>query len=154
MAVTTLHQSRTIGQLLRATDDGVRVLEASASARDGAREMLSSDVPWLLVVNHKRTVGVVTWRELVTLVADGPRPDPAPNLGELASPAPLSVEDTALLEDVRHSMLERDLRYATVRRNARVVGLLTTRDVLQHRLEVQEHVTEELAAYIARDYPR
>jgi CBS domain-containing protein len=155
MATPDVHIPITVGEVLRSTDpDHVTTCDAHMGVAEAARQMLESDLRWMLVAHDGETVGVVTWRELLHVLAEQASRAGEIDLGQIAWRGPLSVTESTPVEEVCRVMFERDVRYATVRRGGSVIGLLTLSDVLRKRLQKEEQITEELAAYIAQDYPR
>jgi signal-transduction protein with cAMP-binding, CBS, and nucleotidyltransferase domain len=156
MAAPNMHIPITVGEVVRSAADhhDVTSLEAHTLVREAARHMLATDLRWLLVTHEGKTIGVATWRELLHVLAEKPTEADRIDLGNVAWRGPITVEESAPVEEVCRQMLERDLRYATVVRNHRVVGLLMLSDVLRERLQKEEHVVDELAAYINSEYPR
>ena len=86
-------------------------------------------------------VGMFSERDLmIRVVIEGLQPDTTP-VGRVMSTNISTVDEAATLEDAMESMKAHGCRHLPVMRDAKVVGFLSMRDLMNHELA---HKTEEL----------
>lgn len=106
-----------------------RVVEPTATARDALAEMISGNFRHLPVVSNGAVMGMVSMRDLVSTIAGGRL-----GLGDPLLPAmtadPLSVDPSASSEDAARLMSSRDVGSLLVLDAARLVGIVTGRDLV------------------------
>lgn len=116
-------------------------VEEGQSVSDVARRMAELHVGAILVVQDGELRGVFSERDLMTrIVIGGLQADTTP-VGRVMSTNIATIEESASLEDAMEAMKTHGCRHLPVMREAKVVGFLSMRDLMNHELA---HKTEEL----------
>lgn len=109
-----------------------------------ARENLGS----LVVLDEGRMVGLLTFHEILgVLAAQGGSLSEA-RVGEAMVPDPVTADPDMELNDLRRVMLESGARYLPVVQNGRLLGVISFRDVAKAVLEEQDFENRMLKGYI------
>jgi signal-transduction protein with cAMP-binding, CBS, and nucleotidyltransferase domain len=115
-----------VGALVRARTVTV---EQHDSLRDVARELVAGEADAALVVSPLGEVGIVTARDVVTVVAAGGAVDGEQVRGAMSVDL-VVVDADEPISVVGRKMLAAGVRHVVVREDARVVGLVFLDDVL------------------------
>lgn len=124
----------------------VQLSPGHATARDAAGLMARDNVGALVVIDGKeRPIGLLTDRDLVTrLLAPGLDPE-VTRVEELMSAVPTTVDEEAPMDEalwiMRNTMVR---RLPVVRRDGRLVGILTLDDLLSAVADELGNVQEVL----------
>lgn len=110
-------------------------IPADATVRDAAEELVLDDVGLLAVEAARRAVGVVSERDVVTVLATGSDPD-ARQAAEIMSGGLVTVGPATTVADVGRLMVERGVRHVLVREHDEIAGIVSMRDVLAVLLDV------------------
>lgn len=122
--------------------------------------MADEDVGSVVVLDGQRLVGMITFREVIRLLAQrqkGELPYPAPLVGELLVGQvmirePLTVGMDVELHQIRTLMIRHHQRYVPVLDGGRLAGVLSLHDVARAVQEEQTFENRMLKAYI-QDWP-
>jgi CBS domain-containing protein len=124
-------------------------IEGNAPARDAARLMLTRRIGAVAVRENGRVVGLVSERDLMAATLERqPQHDGAVsrwmrrNLPSV-SPRTSDLDCVALMRD-------HNTRHLLVAENARVVGIVSMRDVLRLMLDEKQYLIDQLQSQIAR----
>ena len=110
--------------------------------------MVERDIGSLVVMDHGRLVGMVTFREVLKAVhahqgAAGSLPVKA------VMTAPEAIGPDVEVDDLRRVMLDKHTRYMPVVEGASVIGVLSFHDVAKAVLEEQAFENRMLKGYIS-----
>jgi CBS domain-containing protein len=137
-----------VKEILRVKGNRLLSIEPSGLASDAVRIMANENLGSLVVLEHGRMVGMLTFHELLRAIAAR-----GGNLGELEV-REIMVEDPVTaspdmeVNDLRRTMLESGARYLPVMRDARLLGVISFRDVAKAVLEEQDFENSMLKGYI------
>jgi CBS domain-containing protein len=97
---------------------------------DVARRMRRDRVGAVAVMVGGRLVGIITERDLMRAVADGVDPERA-LASERMTPDPRTIDGDELATTAAERMIELCVRHLPVVDDGRIVGVISTRDLLQ-----------------------
>jgi CBS domain-containing protein len=121
-------------------------IEASASVVEAARLMREEDIGSLPITDGGKLVGVITDRDITTMVvAEGADPE-ATSAGDVSSRDPISVEPDKDIEEALQLMARHQVRRLPVVENDRLVGIVAQADIA---LKENQEKTGELVEAIS-----
>lgn len=140
---------RTVKQLLRSKGGQIFSVTPSESVLRAIELMATRHVGALLVLDGGSLLGIISERDYARKVILKNRSSHDTPVGDIMTPAPVTVgpEDT-----VRHCMelmTERRFRHLPVVEAGRVVGILSIGDLVKAVIEDQSQKIEQLERYIA-----
>ena len=104
-------------------------IEASASVVEAARLMREEDIGSLPITDGGKLVGVITDRDITTIVvAEGADPE-ATSAGDVSSRDPISVEPDKDIEDALQLMARHQVRRLPVVDDGKLVGIVAQADI-------------------------
>lgn len=128
------------------------VLSRWTRVSDALRQMLRCDVGAAAVVDHQRAVGIFTERDAVARVLLEGR-DPATTLvGTVMTTPILSAGPSDEPRHARRIMVAKGIRHLpVVGPDARVLGMLSLRDLMRDEIDDLEHQLDALVAFESAD---
>lgn len=106
-----------------------RSIGASAAVVEAARLMREGDIGSLPITDDEKLVGMITDRDITTMVvAEGADPETT-SVGDVSSRDPISVEPDEDLEDALQLMARHQVRRLPVVENGRLVGIVAQADI-------------------------
>ncbi len=118
-------------------------LRPDEPARKAARTLYESGISGAPVVEDGEVMGVISTSDLVRIVAYGPEaelppevrtgdgPPPEPTVRDVMMPARFSIRSSATIPELAEFLLRAGISRALVREGGRVVGIVSTTDVLR-----------------------
>lgn len=104
-------------------------IDVGATVGDAARVMHAERISAIIVLGHDRLAGILTDRDLRTVVAEGI--DYATPLGQVMSTTPFTIASDALALDVLLMMVEHRIHHLPVLDGDGVVGMVTSGDLMR-----------------------
>ena len=125
------------------TDD-VETVDSDETVAVVAQRLDAADVGSLVVVRDDRPVGIVTERDVVSLVAAGDPPSTT-TVSEVMSSPLVTVEADASIERAASTLAEHGIKRLPVTRDDELVGIVTTTDLSYYlpRVTLQRSWHEE-----------
>lgn len=119
---------------------------------DAVKTMAGADIGSLVVMERGELVGMLTFREVIGVVAanDGSLGDC--QVRAVMDAAPLVCAPGTDIDEVRRMMLARHARYMPVLDQRTLMGVISFHDVARAVVEAQDFENRLLKAYI-RDWP-
>jgi CBS domain-containing protein len=114
--------------------------------------MAEKDIGSLVVMEYSKLVGILTFREVIHLLAQEHGTLGNKNVGSVMEKNPLTCTPDTDLDEVRRMMLDKHVRYLPVMDNATLMGIISFYDVAKSVVEAQSFENTMLKAYI-RDWP-
>jgi CBS domain-containing protein len=123
---------------------------------DGVMTMADNDIGSLMVMDEGKLVGVLTFREVIAVLAKrqkerraGPTPPIAEiKVGEAMYSDPFVTDPEMDLDELRSLMLEKHARYVPVMQGETVLGVISFHDVARAVLEERSFENRMLKGYI------
>lgn len=145
-----------VSEVLRVKGNALFTVAPSAMLSDCVVTMAENDIGSLVVMDDGRLAGVLTFREVLRVLAQRQiehRSGPTPPMAEIVAREvmtndPVVVDPETDVNDLRRIMLERHQRYVPVMQEDVLLGVVSFHDVAKAVLEVQGRENEMLRAYI------
>ena len=149
-----------VSEILRVKGTTLYTVTPATMLSDCVITMADHDIGSLIVMEKGRLVGMLTFREVIRVLARRQvehRTGPTPPVAEIVvrdvmNPDPSVVTPDMDVNDLRRSMIETHQRYLPVMEDATVMGVISFHDVARAVLEEQSFENRLLKAYI-RDWP-
>jgi len=137
-----------VKEILRVKGNRLLSVEPSELATQAVRTMAQQNLGSLVVLEHGRLVGMLTFHEIMeALVAhDGALGELA--VGEIMERDPVSARPEMEVDDLRRTMLESGARYLPVLQDDKLLGVISFRDVAKAVLEAQDLENKMLKGYM------
>lgn len=114
--------------------------------------MAEHDIGSLVVMQYGELVGMLTFREIIGILAHNHGTLDAVKVGAVMEESPLICTPETELDEVRRMMLNRHARYLPVMESKMLMGVISFYDVAKTVVEAQGFENSMLKAYI-RDWP-
>ena len=138
----------TVSDLLAQRTGGPLTLSPTTTVLDAASQMNERGTGSVLVAEGDRLVGIFTERDLMRRVV-AVRRDPATTLlGDVMTTALVSCRPDATLDDCAALMSERRIRHLPVAADQKVMGVITTGDLLAHELAEKAATIQQLESFV------
>jgi CBS domain-containing protein len=115
---------------------------------DAVAAMAESDVGSLVIMDHGKMVGVLTFREVLRAVTKHKGTTEAVKVAEVMLVAPVTVSPDMEVDDLRRLMIEKRSRYIPVMDGTTLQGVISFLDVARAVLEEQSFENRMLKNYI------
>lgn len=137
-----------VSEILRIKGHTLFTTSPGARALDAVKVMAHQDIGSLIVMDHGRLVGILTFRELLTALAqrDGALGDAT--VDTIYERDPLTASPSLEVMELRRVMLERHARYVPVLDGTTLLGVVSFHDVAKAVYEDQSFENRMLKSYI------
>lgn len=137
-----------VKEILRVKGNRLLSVEPGGRAVDAVKTMAEQNLGSLVVMEGERMVGMLTFHEL--LGALGKRGGSLGDLkvSEIMVRNPVTATQEMEVNDLRRTMLETGARYLPVMDGAKLLGVISFRDVAKAVLEEQDFENKMLKGYI------
>jgi CBS domain-containing protein len=138
-----------VSEILRIKGNALYTTPPEAPVLEAVKVMAQLDIGSLVVMDHGRMAGLVTFAEVLKALADH-----GGTLGELAisaisDPDPLTAAPTIDVMELRRIMLERHARYVPVMEGTMLLGVVSFHDVAKSVYEEASFENRMLKSYIS-----
>ena len=137
-----------VSEILRIKGNTLFTAPPDRSALDAVRVMADNDIGSLVVMDHGRLAGMLTFREVLAALAQGGGALGDVRVGDLCERDPLTATPTLDLMELRGRMLERHARYVPVLDGTTLQGVVSFHDVAKAVYEEQSFENRMLKSYI------
>jgi CBS domain-containing protein len=149
-----------VSEILKVKGTTLFTVNPETMLSDAVIVMADHDIGSLVVMDRGRLVGMLTFREVIRVLArrqqehrTGPTPPVAENVvRDVMNPSPTIAGPAMDVNDLRRLMLENHQRYLPVMEGDVLLGVISFHDVAKAVLEEQSFENRMLKAYI-RDWP-
>jgi CBS domain-containing protein len=137
-----------VKEILRVKGNRLLTIEPSGRAVDAVKTMSEQNLGSLIVLEQERMIGVLTFREILQALAqrDGTLGDV--RVADVMVRDPVSATPDMEVNDLRRTMLDSGARYLPVVQDAKLLGVISFRDVAKAVLEEQDFENKMLKGYI------
>ena len=137
-----------VKEILRVKGNRLLSIEPSGRAVDAVFTMADQNLGSLVVVDQGRMVGVLTFHEVLQTLAkhDGSLGDI--RVADIMVRNPVIATPDMEVNDLRRTMLDTGARYLPVMQDAKLIGVISFRDVAKAVLEEQDFENKMLKGYI------
>jgi CBS domain-containing protein len=137
-----------VKEILRVKGNRLLSIEPSGRAADAVKTMAEENLGSLLVLDHERMVGILTFHELLQALAARGGALGDLRVKDVMSPDPVTAAPDMEVNDLRRTMLETGARYLPVLQDDKLLGVISFRDVAKAVLEEQDFENKMLKGYI------
>lgn len=149
-----------VADILRSKAAPLRTVHPDTPLSDCVIEMAEKDLGSLVVMDGEKLVGLLTFREVIQVLAKRQRElrcGPTPPVAELAVSAvmdgnPITATPDVELQALRALMIHHHQRYLPILDDGRLVGIVSFHDVARAVYDEQTFENSMLKAYI-QDWP-
>jgi len=141
-----------VKEILRIKGHTLFTTPPERSVLEAVEVMAENDIGSLVVMDHGRLAGILTFAEVLRALADrrGSLGDVA--VANIFARDPLTAAPGLDVMDLRRTMLERHARYVPVMDGTTLLGVVSFHDVAKAVLEEQSFENRMLKSYI-KDWP-
>lgn len=149
-----------VSEILRVKGTTLYTVTPDTMLSDCVIVMADHDIGSLVVMDRGRLAGMLTFREVLRVLASRQREQrsgPTPPVAEFVvrdvmNPEPIVATPDMDVNDLRRSMIDTHQRYLPVMDDGTLLGVVSFHDVARAVLEEQSFENRMLKAYI-RDWP-
>jgi CBS domain-containing protein len=137
-----------VSEILRVKGNALFTTPPDAPLLDAVKVMAQHDIGSLVVMDHGRMAGLVTFAEVLKAIADRGGALGDLRIRDVYEPKPLTAEPGLDVMDLRRIMLERHARYVPVMDGTTLAGVVSFHDVAKAVYEEQSFENRMLKSYI------
>ena len=137
-----------VKEILRVKGSRLLSIEPSGKAVDAVNTMARENLGSLVVMDQGRMVGMLTFHELLRALASRNGALGDLKVSEIMVKNPVTAAPEMEVNDLRRMMLESSARYLPVMQDAKLLGVISFRDVAKAVLEEQDFENKMLKGYI------
>ena len=137
-----------VKEILRVKGSRLLSIEPSGRAVDAVATMAKENLGSLVVLERGRMIGMLTFHEILRALADRAGTLGDTRVSELMARDPVCAAPDMEVNDLRRTMLESGARYLPVMQDAKLLGIISFRDVAKAVLEEQDFENKMLKGYI------
>ena len=137
-----------VQEILRVKGNRLVSTEPLDSATEAVKTMARENLGSLVVMEQGRMVGVLTFHELLRALAQRGGALGDLTVGEIMVRDPVTATPDMDVDELRRMMLQSGARYLPVIQGAKLLGVISFRDVAKAVLEEQDFENSMLKGYI------
>ena len=138
--------------ILRLKGNTLYTVTPETTVNQAVHIMAEHDIGSLVVIAYSELVGMLTFREVIGVLAHNHGTVEQVKVGKVMDEQPLTCTPETELDEVRRMMLNRHARYLPVLENKVLMGVISFYDVAKAVVDAQGFENTMLKAYI-RDWP-
>jgi CBS domain-containing protein len=138
----------TVREFLKRKGSIVHTIERSATVTEAARRMNENHVGALCVVDGGAIVGMFTERDVLIRVVAGQRDPTATTVAEVMSAPVITTDPDAGTADCAALMTNRRIRHLPVLEGGKLVGMISTGDLLAMEVALKQAHIDHLHDYL------
>jgi CBS domain-containing protein len=138
-----------VSEILRIKGNALYTTPPNAPVLEAVKVMAQHDIGSLVVMDHGRMAGIVTFAEVLRALADREGTLGAVRISEITDRDPLTATPSIDVNELRRIMLERHARYVPVLDGTTLLGVVSFHDVAKAVLEEQDLENRMLKSYIS-----
>ena len=127
----------------------VRSIEPGATVLEALRAMNKHKVGALMVLENDLLVGVISERHCARRVLLKELPTKTTLVSEIMATDPVQLGPDASLDECMSVMGKHRVRHVPVTENGKVLGVISSNDLLNLALTQKDHIIKQLEQYIA-----
>jgi CBS domain-containing protein len=137
-----------VKEILRVKGNRLLSIEPGGRAVDAVYTMAEQNLGSLVVVDQGRMVGMLTFHEVLQTLAKRSGALGDIKVSEIMVRSPVTATPDMEVNDLRRTMLDTGARYLPVMQEAKLLGVISFRDVAKAVLEEQDFENKMLKGYI------
>lgn len=135
-------------EILRIKGNALYTITPEGRLWDAVGSMVENDIGSLVVMDHGRLVGMLTFREVLAALHRFHEAFAQLKVHDVMVKEPKSVGPDLEVDELRRTMIDTHVRYMPVMDDATLVGVLSFHDVAKAVLEEQSFENRMLKGYI------
>lgn len=140
---------KTVREILEKKGNDVFSISPHATVFDALKMMADRDVGALLVIEDGKLVGILSERDYARRIILLDRASKTTSVGELMTRDVLYVSPDKTVEDCMVIMASKHIRHLPVMENDRLMGIISSTDVVRNIISDQKSTIEALERYIS-----
>ena len=137
-----------VKEILRVKGNRLLSIEPAGRAADAVATMAKENLGSLVVLEHGRMVGMLTFHELLRAIASRNGSLGEVKVSEIMVRNPVTATPDMAVNDLRRTMIDSGARYLPVLQDGKLIGVISFRDVAKAVLEEQDFENKMLKGYI------
>jgi CBS domain-containing protein len=137
-----------VTEILRIKGSTLFTTTPDGSVQDAVKVMADNDIGSLVVMDHGKLVGMLTFREVLAALASRGGSLGGLRIADIIERDPLTATPRLDVMELRGKMLERHARYVPVMEDATLLGVVSFHDVAKAVYEEQSFENRMLKSYI------
>jgi CBS domain-containing protein len=137
-----------VKEILRVKGNRLLSIEPAGRAVDAVNTMAKENLGSLVVLEHGRMVGILTFHELLRALATRQGSLGDVKVSEIMVRNPVTATPEMAVNDLRRTMIDTGARYLPVVQDGKLIGVISFRDVAKAVLEEQDFENKMLKGYI------
>jgi CBS domain-containing protein len=137
-----------VKEILRVKGNRLLSIEPAGRVCDAVATMAKENLGSLVVMEQGRMVGMLTFHELLRALASRGGALGDLKVSDIMLRNPVTASPDMEVNDLRRTMIESGARYLPVMQEARLLGVISFRDVAKAVLEEQDFENKMLKGYI------
>jgi CBS domain-containing protein len=137
-----------VSEILRIKGTVLFTTPPDAPVMDAVKCMAQNDIGSLVVMDHGRMIGIVTFAEVLRALAERGGSLGGVKISTITERNPLTAAPSIDVNELRRTMLERHARYVPVMDGTTLLGVVSFHDVAKAVLEEQSFENQMLKSYI------
>ena len=138
-----------VSEIMRIKGNALYTTTPDSAVLSAVKVMAQHDIGSLVVMDHGRMAGIVTFAEVLRAISDREGTVGALTIKEITDRDPLTAAPSVDVMELRRSMLERHARYVPVLDGGMLLGVVSFHDVAKAVLEEQTLENQQLKSYIS-----
>ena len=138
-----------VSEIMRIKGNTLYTSSPGDTVREAVRAMAELDIGSQVVMDHGKLVGMLTFREVLSVLDRQDGVLGHAKVAEVMDPSPLTTDPHMEVMELRGKMLERHSRYVPVMDGAMLLGVVSFHDVAKAVYEEQSFENTMLKEYIA-----
>ena len=138
-----------VSEIMRIKGNALYTTTPDSAVLSAVKVMAQHDIGSLVVMDHGRMAGIVTFAEVLRALSDREGTVDALTIKDITDRDPLTAAPTIDVMELRRIMLERHARYVPVLDGAMLLGVVSFHDVAKAVLEEQTLENQQLKSYIS-----
>jgi CBS domain-containing protein len=138
-----------VSEILRIKGNALYTTSPEAPVLTAVRVMAQHDIGSLVVMDHGRMAGIVTFAEVLRALSDREGTIGPLTISEITDRDPLTAAPSVDVTELRRIMLDRHARYVPVLDGTTLLGVVSFHDVAKAVLEEQSLENRMLKSYIS-----
>ena len=137
-----------VKEILRVKGSRLLSIEPAGRAADAVSLMAKENLGSLVVMDHGRMVGMLTFHELLRAIASRSGSLGDVKVSDIMVRNPVTATPDMAVNDLRRTMIDSGARYLPVLQDGKLIGVISFRDVAKAVLEEQDFENKMLKGYI------
>ena len=137
-----------VSEILRIKGSTLFTTTPEGSVLDAVKVMADNDIGSLVVMDHGKLVGMLTFREVLAALASRGGSLGDLHISEIIERDPLTATPRLDVMELRGKMLDRHARYVPVMEETTLLGVVSFHDVAKAVYEEQSFENKMLKSYI------